>query len=67
MALTVFTGHQRDLPARLPRQDAVLRRRGLQTGQGALRRRKGALHAFPDDALRFEYARARPADQPFGP
>ena len=40
----------RDLSARLPRADALLGRRRLQARQGAVRRRKGALHALPHDA-----------------
>ncbi len=46
--------------------DALLRRRGLQARQGALRRREGAVHALPDDALRGQRAAAGPAHQPPG-
>ena len=56
----------RDLSARLPGTDAVLRRGCLQAGQGALRRREGALHALPHDAVRRQCAAAGSAHQPSG-
>ena len=53
LAAPVFRQDEDDVYlAGLPWADAVLRRGCVQAGEGPLRRRKGALYALPDDALR---------------
>ena len=56
--LRQWSSPPRGLSAGFPGPDALLRRRGLQARQGALRRREGAVHALPDDALRGQRAAA---------
>ena len=60
----VFARTAGNVHARLPRPDALLRRRRVQARQRAFRRREGARHALPHDALRRELPHARPAHQP---